>query len=278
MDSYKSFKNVPYVNGLSSSDYKGDLDEIIELDSSKNSIYTNVDSFNTAVKDYLSYRGSVDNESAGSSNVNALDVQLQLALKSNTELLAQNMQEKNEQYKKIYNLVESLKREPGYKSMVTDIINDTANGEMKHVNKDYEKLQIDLANKKRLLQVNLYTEAKMKKQNSVLRNIFLFLIGLLFVSMARKMELLGEELYAIVVGIIFAFMIIYIVYERYDIYLRDSMDFESYRFLTSPSNSLSNKQKKNINLPIHLQNDLPGYCQLEKNVKDVLDMKKKDTP
>ena len=278
MDSYKSFKNVPYVNGLSSSDYKGDLDEIIELDSSKNSIYTNVDSFNTAVRDYLYYRGSVDNESASSSNVNALDVQLQLALKSNTELLAQNMQEKNEQYKKIYNLVESLKREPGYKSMVTDIINDTANGEMKHVNKDYEKLQIDLANKKRLLQVNLYTEAKMKKQNSVLRNIFLFLIGLLFVSMARKMELLGEELYAIVVGIIFAFMIMYIVYECYDIYLRDSMDFESYRFLTSPSNSLSNKQKKNINLPIHLQNDLPGYCQLEKKVKDVLDMKKKDTP
>ena len=80
---------------------------------------------------------------------------------------------------------------------------------------------------------------------------------------------MSDLLYASIVGLIFAMMFIYIVYEAIDIYFRDSVDFNMYRFLHKPgtSNGIDLK-KEQPEIPLHLQFDIPGYCKIREKAKD----------
>ena len=278
--SHDSFNRIPYLTENKST-YRKDLQKVlIDNNDSKDKIYDDIKNFNTFIQDYVEYRGKI----VPSEDLNELDKQVIMALNSNNALVTQTMQDKNETYKEIYNLVKSAERDNQYKKVITDIISgrnldgdediDTG-GEMDEINQTYDKLKIDLANKKRHLQISLYTENKLKKQNSVLRNVFIFLMVLMIISIIKKMGMLSDNLYASVVGLVFALMCIYIMYEAYDIYLRDSVEFENYRFIGGPRGSSGKDIKKEgIDLPFHLQNDLPGYCDLEKKVKDSLTLNK----
>ena len=275
---HDSLSDIPYLSGLNGEGiYKTELDNILTIDASKNVVFDDIQSFNEYVRTYLTYRNDVDK-----GDVNDLDMQLIMALKSNRAMVSRTMEEKNEQHKEIYNLIESLKRDSKYQGIVTEIISGNGidnGGEMQNVNDEYKNLEIDLANKKRLLQVNLYTEEKLKKQNTVLRNIFIFLMAILVVATFKSMGMFSDELFATLVGVIFAFMVVYIVYEAIDIYMRDSIDFSVYRFIgESPGSKYRSMKKDSIDLPIHLQNDLPEYCAIQDSVNKALKLKETGVP
>lgn len=277
MIEHESISNIPYLDGLNDSEYKLDLGDILTVDVSKNKVFDDIESFNDYVQNYLLYRNTVNSE-----DVNDLDMQLILALKSNRAMVSRTMEEKNEQYKEIYNLIESLKRDEKYKTIITEIItgnDENYGGEMQNVNDEYQTLSVDLANKKRLLEINLYTEEKLKKQNAVLRNVFIFLIVILFISVFKSTGLFSDNLYATLVGVIFALMVIYIVYEAFDIYMRDSIDFNVYKFIgESPGSKYRTAKKGKVDLPIHLQSDLPEYCAIQDNDNKSLTLTETEVP
>lgn len=278
MTVHDSLSNIPYLDGLNDANgYKNELNDILNIDASKNVVFDDIESFNDYVRTYLSYRGNV-----GKDDVNDLDMQLIMALKSNRAMVSRTMEEKNEQHKEIYNLIESLKRDKQYQGIITEIISGNGvnnGGEMQNVNDEYKNLEIDLANKKRLLQVNLYTEEKLKKQNTVLRNIFIFLMAILVIATFKSMGMFSDELFVTLVGVILAFMIVYIVYEAIDIYMRDSIDFSVYRFIgESPDSKYRSMKKDSVDIPIHLQKDLPGYCATQDSVNEALQLKESNVP
>ena len=115
---HDSLSDIPYLSGLNGEGiYKTELDNILTIDASKNVVFDDIQSFNEYVRTYLTYRNDVDKGDG-----NDLDMQLIMALKSNRAMVSRTMEEKNEQHKEIYNLIESLKRDSKYQGIVTKII------------------------------------------------------------------------------------------------------------------------------------------------------------
>ena len=111
---HDSLSDIPYLSGLNGEGiYKTELDNILTIDASKNVVFDDIQSFNEYVRTYLTYRNDVDK-----GDVNDLDMQLIMALKSNRAMVSRTMEEKNEQHKEIYNLIESLKRDSKYQGIV----------------------------------------------------------------------------------------------------------------------------------------------------------------
>lgn len=277
-ENYGTLNNVPYLaEGKDDySKYVEDISDVLTYNQAdKNNIFSKVRDYNKAIEEYLYYRGGSSATESNPVFTNELDKQLIMALRSNNEQVIQNMQEKNEKHKKVKNLIDSLSRSQKYHGMVNDIIkgygvgDNKVDGELDIVNEKYDELQTDLENKRRHLQVSLYTENKLKKQNSVLRNVFIFLMVLLIVSIVKRLGIMSDLLYASIVVLIFAMMFIYIVYEAIDIYFRDSVDFNMYRFLHKPgtSNGIDLK-KEQPEIPLHLQFDIPGYCKIREKAED----------
>ena len=258
-NNYESIKNIPYLNGLSEVSYNSDVNDIINNDINSSNIYDDVSGYNNAFQDYLEERiSSIGND-------NSLDKELLLAYKSNNDMINQLTQYKIEKYKKIKNLDTQLNNSSINNNLMIKLLNEgnDIEGKNKNVYDIINELENEINEKERNLEINTYYEKKYLKQYQVIRNIVFLLALILCVSFLFKSGLFGEKTFVLIIGLLLAFSIIYICYEVYDIFMRDNHNFDEYKYYTRPNVGLTSLNKNNINIPLELRADIPGFCKLK---------------
>lgn len=255
--------NIPYLDGAIYTSYTADISSIINNDISGSNIYNNVSGLNNAFYDYLEQR---DGGSAGIGNSNSLDQQLLLAYKSNNEMIKQLTQHKIEKYKQIKNLETHINNSSGNNTLLTIILDGSGNdyvGDISNVENKIKDLKQEVNDRERNLEINTYYEKKYLKQYQVIRNIVFLLALVLGVSFLFKSGFFGEKIFVSIIGLLLAFSIIYISYEVYDIFMRDNHNFDEYKYYTRPNVGLSDDNKNNVDIPLELRADIPGFCKLK---------------
>lgn len=239
--------SIPYLT-IGGSDhvskYKNDLIEILNNDMSLNDISTNIMNINGAFNDYLESRDELNTDTKTD-----LDNQLLLSYKSNMDALNNLNQQRYEKHNKMRNIMTSLKNEKGYLEIQKDILIGTTDpnsnylGEIENTLIKIENVENNLENSKRNLEIKDYYEKKITKQNSVLKYAILLVSLLLGLSIVYNSGLMSDTLYFILIGLIIAYMIIYIFIEMIDIMWRDNKYFDEYNFGGSPNRGLSDLEK-----------------------------------
>lgn len=262
------FSNVPYLDGANDASYIQDIQNILNNDISSSSVYSNVKNLNDAFNEYLSNRSSVGNQ-------NQLDQQLLTAYKSNNEMIKQLTQSKIEKYKKLNNIQKHIDNTAGNNELVTKILEGDIEldspGAIEITTSKLEKLNDDINEKKRNLEINTYYEKKYAKQYIVIRNVVILLSVILAISFFFKIGIFGEKIFVSIIGLLLAFSVIYICYEVYDIFMRDNHNFDEYKYYTRPSIGLSNKETQDgkADIPLELRSDIPGFCKLKDKYLDL---------
>lgn len=261
MSGYNEVNEIPYLVGLSRASYNSDVNNIINNDISSSAIYDDVSGFNNAFYNYLTERNSVN----GIGNSNTLDEKLLIAYKSNNDMIEKLTKHKIEKYKKIKNLDTHLINNDGNNKLIAELLygGDNYEGEIKNIDKKINKLKDEINNKERNLEINAYYEKKYLKQYQVVRNVVFLLAIILGVSFLFKSGFFGEKIFVSTIGLLLAFSIIYISYEVYDIFMRDNHNFDEYKYYTRPNVGLSSSNKNNIDIPLELRADIPGFCKLK---------------
>ena len=254
--------NIPYLDGAIDASYTADITSIINNDISGSNIYNDVSGLNNAFYDYLEQR----NSGTGIGNSNSLDQQLLLAYKSNNEMIKQLTQHKIEKYKQIKNLETHINNSSGNNKLLTIMLDGSGNdyvGDISNVENKIQGLKQEVNEKERNLEINTYYEKKYLKQYQVIKNIIFLLSLILGVSFLFKSGLFGEKIFVSIIGLLLAFSIIYISYEVYDIFMRDNHNFDEYKYYTRPNVGLSDANKNNVDIPLELRADIPGFCKLK---------------
>ena len=261
------FSNVPYLDGAVNTEYSEDIENILNNDISSSSVYSNVKNLNDAFDEYLSNRSSIGNQ-------NQLDQQLLTAYKSNNEMIKQLTQAKIEKYKKLNNIQTHIdENTPGNNKLVTKILEGDVTlkspGAIEITTNKIEKLNNEINEKERNLEINTYYEKKYAKQYKVIINVVILLSVILAISFFFKVGLLGEKIFISIIGLLLAFSVIYISYEVYDIFMRDNHDFDEYKYYTNLPSVGLNGEKDKVELPLELRPDIPGFCKLKDKYLDL---------
>ena len=262
------FSNVPYLDGAVNTKYSADISSILNNDISSSSVYSNVKNLNDAFDEYLSNRSSIGNQ-------NQLDQQLLTAYKSNNEMIKQLTQAKIEKYKKLNNIQTHIDNNTsGNNELVTKILEgddaliSPSPGAIEITTSKLEKLNNEINEKERNLEINTYYEKKYAKQYKVIINVVILLSIILAVSFLFKIGLFGEKIFVSIIGLLLAFSVIYITYEVYDIFMRDNHNFDEYKYYTRPNVGLSVKEN-DVDIPLELRSDIPGFCKLKDKYLDL---------
>lgn len=264
------FSNVPYLDGADNTKYSADINSILNNDISSSSVYSNVKNLNIAFNGYLSNRGN-------SGNQNKLDQQLLAAYKSNNEMIKQLTQAKIEKYKKLNNIQKHIEdNTPGNNELVTKILEGDLGlespGVIEITTNKIEKLNNEINEKERNLEINTYYEKKYAKQYKVIINVVILLSVILAISFIFKIGIFGEKIFISIIGLLLAFSVIYISYEVYDIFMRDNHEFDEYKYYTNlPSVGINDKKgiKYKVDIPLELKPDIPGFCKLKDKYLDL---------
>lgn len=257
MQNYTDIQNVPYLDTDSS--YAADLRGILNNDLSINDISTDLKNYNTAMQEYLKIRGNIDSDDR-----TALDSQFLAAYESNQKAIKSIATNKANRYSQISNLITGLKNNKGYNDVMMKILSTEQNDETTNVTNNRLSIEEEIKNKQRHLDINNYYEQKYKKQNSVIKNVIVLLVVIIFISTLYKGGVLSENVYIFAIAIMISVIAIYVLYEAYDILLRDNHNFNEYNFLnisSAPSSGIANKSS--VDLPLELQRDLPDFCYVE---------------
>lgn len=257
--------SIPYltIESGNTAKYKNDLIEILNDDMSLNDISTNIMNINGAFNDYLESRDKLNTDTK-----TELDDHLLLSYKSNMDALKNLNQQRYEKHNKMRNIMTSLKNEKGYLEIQKDILigdtdpNSNYLGEIENTRTKIANVEDSIENSKRHLEINDYYEKKLTKQNSVLKYAIFLVSLLLGLSMVYNSGLMSDTIYFIFVGLIIAYMFIYIFIEMIDIMWRDNKYFDEYNFGGSPNRGLSDLEKGIVSGDDN-DNDDDEYCEDE---------------
>ena len=165
-----------------------------------------------------------------------------------------------------------MKNNKQYNDIIQKILNGNdgkTDGEIQITEDKINKMKHELMNKKRHLEIDKYYEKKYIKQTNIIQNLIVILFVMLCISFLFKLYIINENVFIVLIGILLAILIIYLIYEMIDIFMRDNRDFDQYKYNTMPS--VSTLKKNNANIPIELKADIPDYCFLEDTQLEIID-------
>ena len=152
--------------------------------------------------------------------------------------------------------------------MLQTLENDASGGEIDTINKNINNLDRDISEKKKQLDVNTYYEKKFSHQIKILKNSVIIFLFILLASFIYKQGFISERVFLVLVALGLFIAIMYVIYAMFDIYLRDNQNYDQYKSPVHSSyylNKGGSINKQNLNLPLHLQNDLiPEECLSKK--------------
>jgi hypothetical protein len=240
--------------------YETDLIGILDNDMSLNDISTNIMNINQAFNTYLQNRGSLNNTTKTD-----IDEHLLQSYKSNMGALNELNKQRYEKYNKMRNILTSLKNENGYLEIQKNILlgnvdNDAEYlGEIANTQIKIDNMKDNVDNSERHLEVKRYQEKKLQKQNSLLKYAISLVSMLILLSIIYKAGLMSDTIFYILVGLIIAYIIIYIFIEIIDILWRDRKYFDEYDFGGSPNRGLTDLEKGIVTS----EDDDVEYCDEE---------------
>jgi hypothetical protein len=259
MIDYESLKHVPFLDSQDAS-YGTDISYIVTSNDDIQNIYGSLASFNDAASTYLNTKS--DNGSLISDKFAGQFIQ---AHKSNVAMVHEMNKNSIEKAKQASNYLTYLKNVKGLTDAVTDIVDNSGShmiDEHSELKKNISNLKSEINNNKRNLEVNTYYEKKYKRQNEIARNIVILLCFTLLGAFIFKISIFNEFIFIFFIAIMMTIIFFYSVYSAYDMYMRDDIDFDSYRYI-KPSVGIRNNDKQNIDIPIELKYDIPGICDIK---------------
>jgi hypothetical protein len=112
-----------------------------------------------------------------------------------------------------------------------EIANQQLNDMKNKMNRIVSKNQ----NKRRLIQINTYYGKQYDAYSSVMKYILLICIPILILSLLSSKDIIPGNIYTFLVIIILVIGFIVLIRKIWDIYLRDSMNFDEYQWPFKPS-------------------------------------------
>lgn len=174
---------------------------------------------------------------------------LKLSLKTNNGILGENIKNTGDMLNTQELNLKNLETNEAYIGYLKKIVENR----QKESDVEYDTLKRDLDTKKRIKEMNTYYEKKYKRQMEVARNVSYLAITIVIIVIIQNNIPMGEFMFAVIIGILIAVLIIYLIYSIFDIYLRNNMRFDEYDFWTY------DKKDKNVIKPsynnLHLKND-----------------------
>jgi hypothetical protein len=250
------------------SEIKSKLENDIDT-SQHNDIYQKLSTFNNELSNYLSAREKIEEDAT------ELDSQMIQAYKSNQAMMIEHLHNKSDKITKYNNLLTYVNDVGKNISAMEELIgNDNGvmkEGEISHISDMTDKINEQLQNKRREIQLNEYYEKKYIKQYSVLKNVIIMLVVILLISALFGSGILSENVFIVLVGIVMAIIVIYGAYEIYDILMRDNYKFDEYHFWYVPPHSDRNTGSS-VNIPLELKSDLPSVCYKEEETSTVSEL------
>lgn len=260
MNIYEDLKHVPYLD--SDVSYGTDISFMVHTNNNIQDVYSTLGSFNNAANTYLDSR--TDGESLISDEFAG---QFIAAHKSNVAMVNEMNKNSIEKSKQTANYLTYLKNIKGLTTAVTDLVDNSGsnlNDEYKNVEHNISKLKSELNNKRRHLEVNTYYEKKYKRQNEIAKNIVILLCFTLVGSFLFKSGIFNESFFIFYVAIMMAVIFLYGIYSVYDMYMRDDIDFDVYKYHSNrPSVGIRQNDKNTVDIPVDIKFDIPGYCKLK---------------
>lgn len=265
MYSLSSFRNIPYTVQSDKNDpiaYQTDLSDILSYDLSSTSLIDNTRNLNSTFNDYLIARNNINE-----SDKSLLDIQILMAYESNMKFAKDMLGKRSDRHKMLDNLKKSIDNNKKYNYVLENIIDSsgTANDEVTFVESNTEYIEDELKSKKRNLEINQYYEKKYKKQNKVMKNIVIICIFVLFVSILFKSKIMGESIFIFCIAVLMVIATFYIMYEIFDIFMRDNFNFDEYKYFHKPSLGISEDEKRIGIDRGEIRNNRPGFCKFYNN-------------
>ena len=273
---YNIYSDVKYLNLRSnnpSDDYITDLTTNFN-DGSGVELNDKINSMNSSIKTYLSNRNELDSDDSYIMDDHILNV-----IKKNNSLMAENLNNANELSKENVNRLQNLKNNKIYNSVLYRILEDGTTdvngtmidgygkGEIHIKQNQINKMDENIMNKKRELEINTYYEKKYKHQIGIIKYVVIIILFLLLIAYIFKIGLINENVFVGCIGLGLGLCIIYIMYSIVDILFRDNINYDEYGYidLLGKSPNVSDINKENKDLPLHLLPDLQ-MCDSSLNI------------
>ena len=248
--------NVPYLQNIFQ--YDSEMKNSIDNDISLSTVSTAMQNYNGFLEEYLKYRVQLN------ANVptSELDKHLVMAYESNHEAMKELLSQSTDRYKNAQEFIDHIKDSNKNNSAALELLANEQHGLIAEIDKKIKEKEEEEVLTDRMLEISTYYSKKYRKQQVLMRNIVIILGVILFTSLVFKMNMISERVFVIRLGIIFAFMLIYICYELWDISLRSPINFDEYD-MGHPS-SIDKEILEKDDIPDHLQDNKPKYCKTKK--------------
>ena len=256
---YSMIRNIPYLNYDNTVTYKQDA-----IDLSANlpgeGLQKKIRNLNNTIGEYLKQRNEIIETDDYATDRNLIDL-----FNSNNNLARDNLYNKTRLLNNLHNRTLNLKNNFNFNNvMLQTLENDASGGEIDLVNKNIEIIDRDINEKKKQLEINTYYEKKFSHQINILKNAVIIFLFILLVSFIYKQGFISEKVFLVLVALGIFIAIMYVIYSMFDIYRRDNQNYDHYKSPMHSSyylNKGGSIDKNNLDLPLHLQNDLiPEEC------------------
>ena len=247
---FDNFFGLPYLVKDNQANYEDDVEQLSVVDVDDDVIYA-------SVANYITKRGTVVDDSPLISLDNTAYDSLVSNERMYLSLIKNNDQLINALENRMTNLENNVKYNESIKQILTEDISLT--------NIDISALEQDLHYKSRLADIKQYYDKKMTHQVEIVKNLVFICLVLLIFSLAYKFGVLSDGLFASLIGIGLFIMVAYTVASTFDIFIRDDVDYDEYKYIRS-HHYLNKGNGGDIenDIPLHERKDLmPNKCYYE---------------
>lgn len=246
---YNDFNEIPYLNGGRdvSSSYISDVELLKEQITDPNK-YLNLDNIQGSLANYYesNYHKTLD--------LDQLEEYIANAFVENEKLSKGELKNKLNYAIKTENLHKNIENNKLYNVALQRMVDEDISLD----SLDIERLNQNLHNKTRSLEIRQYYDKKMNKQIGIVKTVITICLILLVITFIYKMNILNTHLYIAFIGIGLACIVIFTMRRLFDILIRDNNKFDEYAFIRSHHylNKGDRSYKTLDDVPLHQQDDL----------------------
>lgn len=241
---------LPYLV-KDTSGYTNDVNDLNAVDVNDDAIYDSV------VNNYIDKRGTI----VEGSSLSSLDNTAYDSLVSNERMYLSLIKNNDQLINALNNRMINLENNDKYNDSIEKILTE----DISLTNIDISALEQDLHYKSRLADIKQYYDKKMAHQVEIVKILVFICLVLLIFSLAYKFGVLSDGLFASLIGIGLFIMVAYTVASTFDIFIRDDVDYDEYKYIRS-HHYLNKGNGGDIenDIPLHERKDLmPNKCYYE---------------
>lgn len=235
---------LPYLMGDGGDNYNDEFKKLKLVKLEENELSKHIN-------DFLNYREI----SSGKDKLDfSTDLPVMNALNADKELNEAVSNSNLQLLKTISNRKRNLDNNKEYNSIMDKMIKE----EIEIVSDDIKRIEDDLHNKNRMVEVKTYHSNRKNHQLQITKKLIYIVFFMLGISLVYKINLMSETVFVSFITIGLVIFVVYAIKGVYDIMVRDDVTYDEYNYIPPPRYPGKNNTRfmRDTDIPLYEQEDI----------------------